>query len=92
MKPGIFRRRSSNLSTRSRLSAMQTTSCPTSPRQGARRSSRSVEPPGPSTSSAGLQRSASTISAAMRPRSSPAGFFSYTGILKIKKKNLIHRH
>lgn len=85
-KPGIFRRKSSNVSSRSRLAPIQSSSCPTSPRQGLRKSSKSMEP-APSTSAAqpdiptsGLQRSASTISS-YRPRSSPAGLYSYTGMM-----------
>lgn len=87
-KPGIFRRKSSNVS-RSRLAPIQSSSCPTSPRQGLRKCSKSLEPaPSTSTSTAqpdvstttGLQRSASTISS-YRPRSSPAGLYSYTGMV-----------
>lgn len=96
-KPGVFRRKSSNVSSKSRLGPQTphySSSCPTSPRQPAgssRKSSRAVLEPQPSTSSAppdttdavreaaaSLHRSASTISA-FRPRSSPAGLYSYTG-------------
>lgn len=85
-RQGIFRRKSSNSSTRSRLVPIQSTSCPTSPRQGVRKTSRSIDVV-PSTSSVSdavangattLHRSSSTISA-FRPRSSPAGLYSYTG-------------
>lgn len=81
-KPGIFRRKSSNVSSKSRLAPIQSSSCPTSPRQGLRKGSKSVEPvpstSAPTPSSVGLHRSASTISS-FRPRSSPAGLYSYTG-------------
>ncbi|KAJ6646324.1 Dual specificity protein phosphatase 22 [Pseudolycoriella hygida] len=95
-KPGIFRRKSSNASrsgSRSRLAPIQSSSCPTSPRQYGRKGSRSLEA-GPSSSHPsssrsryecdeissapkGLHRSVSTISG-IRPRSSPAGLYSYT--------------
>lgn len=107
-KPGIFRRKSSNTSrsnSRSRLAPIQSSSCPTSPRQCGRKGSRSEAGtsssyPSPSLSQSdyetsspkGLHRSVSTISG-IRPRSSPAGLYSYTSktILKSMLYNFIER-
>lgn len=85
-KAGIFRKKSN--SSRSRLSISpsqyKSSSCPSSPRQGALRLNNSTsslsqyELNAASTSTAVLHRSASTMSA-FRPRSSPSGLFSYTG-------------
>ncbi|XP_059607779.1 dual specificity protein phosphatase 15 isoform X2 [Phlebotomus argentipes] len=82
---GIFRRKSSSSSTsRSRLAPAGVQSCPTSPRRSHRVSRDPVlhdlpseidEEAKPTTS---LHRSASTVSS-LRPRSSPAGLYSYTG-------------
>lgn len=91
MKSGIFRRKP-NASSRHRLSLVQSSSCPASPRQGMRSNSsltslRSFEMNSQGTSSnqsMGLHRSASTISA--RPRSSPSGLFSYTGGVKFLRQ------
>lgn len=65
----------------------QSSSCPSSPRQGLRMNSScaslsQIDSQLASTSSSTLHRSASTMSA-IRPRSSPSGLFSYTGILNI---------
>ncbi|KAG4078955.1 hypothetical protein HA402_010907 [Bradysia odoriphaga] len=79
---------------RSRLAPILSASCPTSPRQCGRKGSRSMEAGSSSSSypsssrsrvecesssspGKGLHRSASTISG-IRPRSSPAGLYSYT--------------
>lgn len=80
-KTGIFRRKSS--SSRSRLLPVQSSSCPTSPRQGLRinksaSSLRQYESVAGTSTTLNLHRSASTISA-FRPRSSPSGLYSYTG-------------
>lgn len=89
IRPGIFRRKSS--SSRSRLSVVQSSSCPTSPRQGLRSNNSAsslrnfetnLSMAGCSSTSdivPGLQRSASSISTVGRPRSSPSGLHSYTG-------------
>lgn len=93
IRPGIFRRKSS--SSRSRLSVVQSSSCPTSPRQGVRYNNSSSSLRNFETSSSvgsrsstsdimpGLHRSASSISTVGRPRSSPSGLFSYTGELVV---------
>lgn len=83
-RQGIFRKKSN--ASRSRLSInqnRQSSSCPSSPRQGLRLNNSTsslsqLDGNVPSTSSS-LHRSASTMSA-IRPRSSPSGLFSYTGI------------
>uniref|UniRef100_A0A1B0C9F7 Dual specificity protein phosphatase 15 n=1 Tax=Lutzomyia longipalpis TaxID=7200 RepID=A0A1B0C9F7_LUTLO len=85
---GIFRRKSSTTSStsRSRLAPAGTVqSCPTSPRRSHRVSRDPVlDVPGVSEAESevkpttGLHRSASTVSS-LRPRSSPAGLYSYTG-------------
>ncbi|XP_055706125.1 dual specificity protein phosphatase 15 isoform X2 [Phlebotomus papatasi] len=86
---GIFRRKSSTSSTssRSKLAPPGTAqSCPTSPRRSHRVSRDPVLHDLPGTSetdvdvqpSTSLHRSASTVSS-LRPRSSPAGLYSYTG-------------
>lgn len=85
-KAGIFRKKSNT--SRSRLSInqgssnRQTSSCPSSPRQGLRLNSSTssltqYEQNAVVTSTA-LHRSASTMSS-LRPRSSPSGLYSYTG-------------
>lgn len=90
-KAGIFRKKSNT--SRSRLSInqgssnRQTSSCPTSPRQGLRlnssTSSLTQYEQNAVVTSAALHRSASTMSS-LRPRSSPSGLFSYTGNYKTK--------
>lgn len=94
-KTGIFRRKSSTM--RSRLASVQSSSCPASPREGMRAissegalgrmdhsatsASLASTSAGPSsTCVTGLQRSASTVSN-YRPRSSPSGLYSYTGMV-----------
>lgn len=83
-RPGIFRKKS-NAAARSRLSISQSSSCPPSPRQGLRlnnssTSLRQLETTSANASLTSLHRSASTMSA-NRPRSSPSGFHSYTGMV-----------
>lgn len=100
-KSGIFRRKSST--TRSRLAPIQSSSCPTSPRQALRTISsdsalRKLDhsptstslcmATAPSSSGIGLQRSASTVSN-YRPRSSPSGLYSYTGMIVQSYSNQI---
>lgn len=89
-KAGIFRKKSNT--SRSRLSInqgssnRQTSSCPSSPRQGMRlnnsTSSLTQYEQNAIVTSTALHRSASTMSS-LRPRSSPSGLYSYTG--KIEK-------
>lgn len=83
-RPGIFRKKS-NAAARSRLSITQSSSCPPSPRQGLRlnnssTSLRQLESTSANSSLTSLHRSASTMSA-NRPRSSPSGLHSYTGMV-----------
>lgn len=90
VRPGIFRRKSS--SSKNRLSVIQSSSCPTSPKQGLRtnHSTASLGQYDSNTSMSGstsrtafgLHRSSSTVSA-IRPRSSPSGLHSYTGKISV---------
>lgn len=95
-KAGIFRKKSNT--SRSRLSInqgssnRQTSSCPSSPRQGMRLNSSTssltqYEQNAATTPTTALHRSASTMSS-LRPRSSPSGLFSYTGKSNRIKSNI----
>ncbi|XP_055312819.1 mucin-5AC [Sitodiplosis mosellana] len=83
-RQGIFRKKSN--ASRSRLSMnqnRQTSSCPSSPRQGLRLNNSTssltqLDSNAMNIATVSLHRSASTMSS-LRPRSSPSGLFSYTG-------------
>ncbi|KAI9588040.1 hypothetical protein GQX74_003886 [Glossina fuscipes] len=94
---GLFRRRPSSASTRSRLKPQSAAggittaqSCPTSPKhsgcsQAGDRTAKKTEEP----INGSLQRSASTVSGlGVRPRSSPAGLYSYTGSVPSSRVDL----
>lgn len=91
-RQGIFRKKSNT--SRSRLSInqnRQTTSCPSSPRQGLRLNNSTsslsqLDTNALNIAASSLHRSASTMSA-IRPRSSPSGLFSYTGTILLNESN-----